>query len=293
MNEVATGTLVNNEEKQLPAPVMRRGITEAQWRTLKNSLFPGAKSESVIAVVDYCRARQLDPLKKPCHIVPMKVKDMISGEYVWRDVILPGIYEHRTTAARTGQYLGHHEPKYGPVVEAYGVTVPEWCAFTVLRWNPLAGRVCEFPVLIYFEEAVAIKDGKANQRWSRAPRQMLTKCAEAAALREAFPDELGGEMTAEEAEDPGTPEAAKKIGPRNTPSPDFELRDNWVSRIADTLAQDKTEFEIADDLRAIDAELQPFDALYTDVLDELSVRKIIAKGKFKEYLRLERKKEAT
>jgi hypothetical protein len=42
------------------------------------------------------------------------------------------------------------------------------------------------------------RNGEANARWSKAPVQMLTKCAEAAALREAFPDELGGQQTAEE-----------------------------------------------------------------------------------------------
>jgi hypothetical protein len=41
----------------LPAAVARRGITEAQWRTLMNSLYPGAKGESVLLVWDYCKAR--------------------------------------------------------------------------------------------------------------------------------------------------------------------------------------------------------------------------------------------
>ena len=51
----------------LPQNVIARGIDEAQWNTLCNSLFPGAKADSVLMVVDYCKARKLDPLKKPCH----------------------------------------------------------------------------------------------------------------------------------------------------------------------------------------------------------------------------------
>ena len=185
--------------KTLPEPVQRRGITEAQWRTLMTSLYPGAKAESVLMVIDYCAARKLDPLKRPCHIVPMEVKDPKTGSYAWRDVVLPGIYELRTTAQRSGVYLGHSAPDYGPLETVAGVAAPTWCAMTFWRWNGDAGVRAEYPVRVLFREVVATtKDKKANSRWSKAPVQMLTKCTEAAGLREAFPDEIGGEQTAEE-----------------------------------------------------------------------------------------------
>lgn len=183
---------------ELPAPVARRNITEAQWRTLMNSLYPGAKGESVLLVWDYCAARKLDPLKKPCHIVPMEVK-VGDNKYEWRDVVMPGIYELRTTAQRTGDYLGHSEPAYGEEVEIKGVKAPAWCAMSMYRWHAESKTKVEFPVRVFFKEVVATKrDGSPNARWSKAPIQMLTKCCEAAGLREAFPDEIGGEHTAEE-----------------------------------------------------------------------------------------------
>ena len=187
-------------EPVLPDAVTRRGVSEAEWRTLCNSLYPGANPNSVLMVLDYCRARrQLDPMKKPCHIVPMRVKDTKTGQWEWRDVVMPGIYEYRTTAQRTGEYLGHSRPAYGPVVNFLGLDAPEWCELTVYRWNTKAGQKVEFPVRTYFREVVATtRDGKPNDRWSKAPIQMLSKCCEAAALREAFPDELGGEPTFEE-----------------------------------------------------------------------------------------------
>ena len=192
-------TAIEKAQSALPEPVQRRGVNEAQWRTLCNSLYPGAKAQSVLMVIDYCAARRLDPLKKPCHIVPMEVK--VGNTYEWRDVVMPGIYELRTTAQRTGEYLGHAKAEYGDLVQVAGVSAPEWCEFTVYRWNPLAGMRAEFPVRVLFAEVVATKrDGNANARWAKAPTQMLTKCAEAAALREAFPDELGGQTTVEEME---------------------------------------------------------------------------------------------
>lgn len=183
----------------LPEPVARRNITEAQWRTLMNSLYPGAKGESVLLVWDYCLARRLDPMKKPCHIVPMEIK--VGDKYEWRDVVMPGIYELRTTAQRTGDYLGHSKPEYGEELDVRGIRAPAWCSITVYRWNKEARQRVEFPVTVFFKEVVATKrDGSPNARWAKAPIQMLTKCAEAAGLREAFPDEIGGEHTDDEME---------------------------------------------------------------------------------------------
>ena len=185
--------------RELPEPVQRRGISEAQWLTLCNTLYPGAATASVILVWDYCAARKLDPMKKPVHIVPMRVKDSRSGEWGWRDVVMPGIYEYRITAHRTGLYLGHTEPEYGPEIDYKGVKAFEWCAMTFFRWNDIAKREIAFPVKVWFREVVALKhDGSVNERWTRAGIQMHTKCTEAAGLRETCPEELGGEPTAEE-----------------------------------------------------------------------------------------------
>ena len=194
--------------KELPEQVVRRGITAAQWNTLCFSLFPGARPESVYLVWDYCLARQLDPLKKPCHIVPMEIRNTKTGTYEWRDVILPGIYEYRTTAQRTKEYDGHSAPEYGPLETFGGIPAPAWCAMTFYRWNRTSGRRVEYPVKVFFAEVVALNNkGKPNARWAKAPTQMLTKCTEAAGLREAFPDELGGEPTFEEMVDQRAAEA--------------------------------------------------------------------------------------
>lgn len=223
--------------------VARRGISDAQWRTLCNNLFPGAHPNSVLMVWDYCTARKLDPLKKPCHIVPMRVKNALTGTYETRDVVMPGIYEYRTTAQRTGQYLGHSKPDYGPVVDYKGLPVPEWCAITAFRWNAEAKQSVPFPVQVFFREVVAEKDGRPNDRWSKAPIQMLTKCTEAAALREAFPDELGGEATAEEMDGQRPHDAAPVIETKALP----EKPENFEEWLSDLYAvADEGEAKFAD-----------------------------------------------
>jgi phage recombination protein Bet len=185
----------------LPHEVSRRGISEAAWRTLKNSLYPGAANDSILMVIDYCKARKLDPMKKPCHIVPMNVKDAKTGEYGWRDVVMPGVYELRTTAMRTGLYLGHSTPEYGVEIEFKGLKVPEWCQQTFYRWHAESKTRIEFTVRTLFAECCGLTNqGQPNKRWNAAPVQMMTKCNEAAGLREAFPDEVGGEHAAEESD---------------------------------------------------------------------------------------------
>lgn len=188
---------MNTLPANIQTALTERNIDTAVWTTLQNSVFPGAKDESILLAVDYCKARKLDILKKPCHIVPMSVTDAKTGNKNWRDVIMPGIYEQRITAFRTGQMAGQDEPVFGDTVTFRGIEAPEWCRVTVYRF--INNERCAFSHTEYFSEACATtKDGKPNSMWSKRPRGQLAKCAEAGALRKAFPDELGGVITADE-----------------------------------------------------------------------------------------------
>lgn len=188
---------MNTLPANIQTALIERNIDTAVWTTLQNSVFPGAKDESILLAVDYCKARKLDILKKPCHIVPMSVTDAKTGNKNWRDVIMPGIYEQRITAFRTGQMAGQDEPVFGDTVTFRGIEAPEWCKVTVYRF--INNERCAFSHTEYFSEACATtKEGKPNSMWSKRPRGQLAKCAEAGALRKAFPDELGGVITADE-----------------------------------------------------------------------------------------------
>ena len=154
-----------------------------------------------MAAIEYCKARGLDILKKPCHIVPMNVKDTKTGKYEWRDIIMPSITEQRITASRTGEYAGQDAPMFGEMVEmTFNKTVhivPEFCTVTVYRI--IHGEKVAFSHTEYFEEICSTtKDGDLNSMWTKRKRGQLAKCAEAGALRKAFPEEIGNEYTAEE-----------------------------------------------------------------------------------------------
>ncbi len=178
--------------------------SDAIRTALKTSLYPGASDGSVDMVLAYCRAAGLDPMQKPVHIVPM----WDSKARETRDVVMPGIGLYRTNAARTGQFAGMSEPEFGPMVtERLGtreVTFPEWCRVSVHRQLP-SGHVATFTATEYWIENYAIKGGKKqdqapNAMWSKRVRGQIAKCAQAQALRMAFPEATGSMPTADEME---------------------------------------------------------------------------------------------
>lgn len=175
---------------------------EELLRVLQASLYPGASPASIKMVIAYCKAANLDPLQKPVHIVPMW--DSKAGQM--RDVVMPGVGLYRTQAARTG-CAGISEPEFGPdkteVIGGVEVTYPVWCRVTVKRRQP-GNAVDEFTAREFWIENYAVKGGKEksiapNAMWMKRPYGQLAKCAEAQALRKAFP-EVGSAPTAEEME---------------------------------------------------------------------------------------------
>lgn len=225
------------EAARLPYPeaAARMGLESSAWQTLVNATFPTARTaEGVILALNYCRARNLDVFKRPVHIVPIRTKlKSPDGKEYWADIetVWPGINELRTTAHRTGVYAGSDPAEWGPdmtsewelpsgdddggdhpnapprekkaaaaPVRMLKVVHPEWCQITVYRI--VQGQRVAFPgPRVYWLEtyATAGKSDRPNEMWKDRARGQLEKCAEAAALRKAFPEELGGEHIVEEA----------------------------------------------------------------------------------------------
>jgi phage recombination protein Bet len=178
-------------------------------KVIKDTLYPGASDEEATMIIEYCQERKVDPMLKPVHLVPMYVstgkKDANTRDIkAMRSVVMPGIGLYRIIAERSGCYAGLSDPIYGEdISERIGtlqITYPKWCKITVKKILH-NGSIAEFSATEYWKENYASKgkdDSTPNAMWSKRIYAQLAKCAEAQALRKAFPDSVGNEVTYEE-----------------------------------------------------------------------------------------------
>lgn len=236
------------EMQEMPAMSMERVDHQTMLDVMRCSLYPGAAPASVELVLDYCRAAGLDPMQKPVHIVPM----WDSKDRQTHDVVMPGIGLYRTQAARSGQLAGISEPEFGPdVTEKIGgveITYPQWCRVTVKR-RLHTGEIAAFTAVERWKENYAVKGGKErsiapNAMWRRRTYGQLGKCAQAQALRTAFPEMTGAQPTADEMdgkvfEVEALPEvsAADDLMPRATEVVTGEVIDAPAAKPAPTATQ--------------------------------------------------------
>ncbi len=129
-----------------------------------------------------------------------------------------GIDGYRSTAARTGEYMGSDEPEFGPIIEQ-PFPHPEWARTTVHRRLP-DGTLVHQSATAWWAEFYP--GAGQDSMWRKMPRNQLAKCSEALALRKAFPFVLSDVYTAEEMDqanrdivsEPAKPTAAERIAER-------------------------------------------------------------------------------
>jgi phage recombination protein Bet len=134
-----------------------------------------------------CVRTGLDPFAKQIYMVGRWDNRANATRYT----IQTGIDGYRLIADRTGLYAGSDET--WTEIDGRPVTA------TVTVRKVVAGTLCEFTATARWEEYVQTgKDGKPMGLWAKMPHRMLAKCAEALALRKAFPQDLSGLYTSEE-----------------------------------------------------------------------------------------------
>lgn len=158
-----------------------------QEKIILTTFLGGATKDEAIVLLETVRRRQLDPFSRQVYFV--KRWDSAKREEVW--AIQTSIDGLRSIAERTGKYDGQDEAEYGK--DDHG----EFAKVRVYRkdWSP--GRAA-VGVAYLAEFIQKKKDGTITAFWSRMPRLMLAKCAEALAIRKAFPEDTGGLYIAEE-----------------------------------------------------------------------------------------------
>jgi phage recombination protein Bet len=147
----------------------------------------------------------LDPMSRQIYGIYRKSRGV---EVMTLQVGIDGL---RAIAERTGSYLGQSGPFWcgddGVWRDVWFDKSPPRAAKVIVR-KAIGAHIAETPAVAHFDEYAPMKDewvngSKTGNRelsglWGDKPALMIAKCAEALALRKAFPQDMSGLYTDDE-----------------------------------------------------------------------------------------------
>ena len=163
----------------------------ARIAAVRNVLAPDLNDQELQLFAMVAQRSGLDPFAKQIYAIKR------GGRVTFQT----GIDGLRSGAERTKAYGGSDEPEFGPACGCGKGPAghPEWARVVVYRIRDGA-RVGQSATAWYHEYAIP------GDMWTKMPRNQLAKCAEALALRKAFPFVLSDVYAAEEMDQAGGPE---------------------------------------------------------------------------------------
>lgn len=192
---------------------------QAKIDLVSRTICKGASNDELSLFIAICERTGLDPFAR--QIYSIERWDSQLGRKVRQTQV--SIDGARLTAQRSGEYAGQDGPYW---CGSDGVWRDVWTEDAL----PFAAKVGVmrrgfsqplYAVALFSEYQQTTKDGKLTRMWSQMPTLMIGKCAEALALRKAFPAELSGLYTAEEmgqADSGEAPVPAPVAVPREAPA---------------------------------------------------------------------------
>jgi len=226
MNKIAT---ISNQLENT-----NQYFTQKQMDILKNSICKGVSNEEFEIFLMACKKTQLDPFMRQIYAVKRKSKKP-DGSWGETMTIQTGIDGYRLIAERTERYAPGQEPFYnydekGNLVSATAYVKKQTKDGT---WHVISANA---HIDEYCQTIVDRQTGekKPSGMWSNMPRTMLSKCAEAQALRKAFPAEMSGVYTKEEMQQADIEDVTVKISLEQASELDMILSEcderyrNWV-----------------------------------------------------------------
>ena len=170
-------------------------ITAEQIGLIQRTIAKDATAEELQLFFYDCKRRGVHPLDKLIHFTKR------GGKYT----PITSIDFMRTRAADTGEYAGSDDAEFvwPPNVKAENNnfdTAPLAARVTV--WRLVQGTRCAFTATARWSE---YKPDANDFMWRKMPHTMLGKCAEALALRKAFPQQLHGLYAREEMDQADVP----------------------------------------------------------------------------------------
>lgn len=169
-------------------------FTEDQVSLIKKQIAPKATDDELKLFLYQAKRTGLDPLARQIYCIHRKAKDN-NGNWTERMTVQTSIDGFRVIAERSGDYGGQDEPVF---IEENGniicCKVPVYKFRGDQRYQAAVG-------VAYWNEYVP--QAGQDHMWRKMPHTMLSKVAEALALRKAYPQDLSGLYTTEEMQQAG------------------------------------------------------------------------------------------
>lgn len=205
-----------------------------EMQLLKRTTAPDLTDDEFSMFLQYAKHAGLNPFTKQIYATKR------DGRVTYQT----SIDAFRARADETGKYAGQQGPLWcgsdGKWVDVWLTKEPPAAAKVGVLRSDFKEPI--WAVAKYSEYVQSKKDGGANFMWSKMPANQLAKCAEALALRKAFPENLGGTYTddemhqADQPTEPKEPAEPKNVTQRppedQAPSKPAELPKTLISESA-------------------------------------------------------------
>lgn len=152
-----------------------------------------------------CKARRLNPIERDCHLVRYGGKPtiVITRDCYNKRANAHPRYQGKESGIAVVNRQGMYEERVGTILLEGEELVGGWCSVY------MEGRIKPEKVTVSFSEACRYgSNGEPMANWKTMPAWMITKVAEARALKAAIPEQFSGTYSAEEVgyeEVPSTP----------------------------------------------------------------------------------------
>ena len=192
----------------MPEEIALRKVTTDEVELIKRTIAKDATADELKLYFYDCQRQGVHPLDKLIHFTKR------GGKYT----PVTSIDFMRGRAADSGEYAGNDDAEF---ITLDGEKFPQMATVSVHRI--VQGIKCAFTASARWSEYVQSKrDGTPTRFWNTMAHTMLDKCAEALAMRKAFPEDTAGLYVAEELQQMEGEPAGQLTGGAHSPHGDKE-----------------------------------------------------------------------